>query len=62
MKKNNVELSEEELIVMHTSLHIVLMGYEQQVEANGIDSLSQETKQAIKGVRALYNRFEKEFF
>lgn len=59
---NKVNLTDDELSLIATSLMMTLAAHEKYTEQNGDSNIDLATKEAIKGIMKLYNRLNKEYF
>lgn len=59
---NKVELSDDELSLVVTSLLMTISGYEKYIQENRESNLDIQTKEVIKDTKILYERLNKEYF
>jgi hypothetical protein len=59
---NQVNLSDDELSVIQTSLQLSLTSFEKYVITNGEHSLDYQTKEVYKDMQSLFDRLNKEYF
>ncbi|QPQ35885.1 hypothetical protein [Lysinibacillus sp. JNUCC-52] len=59
---NNIELTDDELSVIMTSLQYTMNGFNIFIDKNGKDSLDSLTLQAVKEMKILYEKLESKYF
>lgn len=59
---NTLILTDDELATIQTSLLITLESNRKYVEVNGEDDLDYQTKEVVKKIQAIYNKFDEEYF
>lgn len=59
---NNVNLTDDELSVIMTSLQMSIMSYEKYKEQNGGSNLDFNTRQAVQEMKKLYEKLNKDYF
>lgn len=59
---NKVNLTDDELSLIMTSLMMTISAHNKYVEQNGSSGLDLATGEAIEGIKELYNRFNKGYF
>lgn len=59
---NKVDLTDDELSVIMTSLMMTIAAHNKYVEENGSSGLDVATGEVIESMKELYNRFRKEYF
>lgn len=59
---NNLNLTDDELTLIVSSLQITIMGHEKYIQTNGDEKLDFKTIEAIKEMKKLYERLNKEYF
>ena len=59
---NNLNLTDDELSLIATSLQMTIMGHEKYVSVNGEAGLDYETKQGIEEMKILFERLNREYF
>ncbi|WP_310876954.1 hypothetical protein [Priestia megaterium] len=59
---NQVNLTDDELATIQTSLATTLASYRKYIKLNGEDSLDLTTEETMKAMNELYKRFERDYF
>jgi uncharacterized protein involved in exopolysaccharide biosynthesis len=59
---NQVNLTDDELSLIQTALQLAEMSYDKYIQNNGETGLDDETQEAIKGMKDLHYRLNKEYF
>ena len=59
---NKVNLTDDELSLITTSLQMTLLGHERYLQVNGEESIDFQTKETIKGMKELFERLDKEYY
>lgn len=59
---NQVNLTDDELSLIQTALHLAVVSYDKYIQANGELGLDGETQEAIERMNKLHYRLNKEYF
>lgn len=59
---NKINLTDDELSLIATSLQMTIMANEKYIQMNGEQGLDFQTKEAMKEMRALYDKLNREYF
>lgn len=62
MNQNNVQLTDDELSVIMSSLWLTINSIQRQIDVNGDGSLDVLTMEVFNEATQLHNRIEKEFY
>lgn len=60
--ENTIILTDDELSVIQASLQLTLKSHEKFIQQNGEDKLDYQTRETIKEMKHLFERFDREFF
>jgi hypothetical protein len=59
---NKVDLTDDELSVIQTSLEVSIRSFEKYIEINGESSLDFQTREAFQSMKKLHAKLNKEYF
>lgn len=59
---SNVELTDDELALILTSLHMNIASSEKYIDRNGKGHLDNTTLEALKGMKILYKKIESKYY